>query len=361
MKQITTALLVLALFPLAHAQTAEPKPSAPKPAQVQTATLGDVVVYPEREAPAVVRARNTSRLAAETSGQVLRWTAEAGTTVRRGQVLVQLDPRDADLALQQAQAGLQSAQTRLNLAREQLRRAQDLVGKGFFSREALSQREAEVALAEADVQSSNVQLAAARRQKEKTTIRAPFDAQVSERTVQVGETVAPGTPAYVLVETGNPELQATVGPADVLSLQGKTPSTPSPAEVQAEFSAEGRTYPVRLLRVGTVVQSPARTRSAWFGFGDMAPAPGTSGTLRWRESQPHAAPALMVRRGDGLGIFVLDSQQTTRFVLLPDAQEGRAAPLPPDLGPQVQVVIQGQAALRDGQRVQASGTAAAPR
>ncbi|MFC7433101.1 efflux RND transporter periplasmic adaptor subunit [Hydrogenophaga bisanensis] len=350
MKRITAALLVLALTPIIHAQPAASPAAAESLPQVQTASVKDVTVYPEREAPAVVRARNTSRLAAETAGQVLRWTAEAGTSVRRGQVLVQLDPRDADLALQQAQAALQSAQTRLKLAGEQLRRARELVAQGFISREALSQRETETALAQADAASARAQLASAQRQKDKTTLRAPFDAQVSERLVQVGETVAPGTPAYVLVETGNPELQATIGASDAQSLQER------PA---AEFLADGRIFPVKVLRVGSVVQSPARTRLAWFGFPEAAPAPGTSGTLRWRESQPHIAPALMVRRGGTLGIFVMTQAQGAQFVPLPGAQEGRAAPLPAAVGQDARVVIQGQYALKDGQQLKTTHPAAA--
>ena len=68
--------------------------------------------------------------------------------------------------------------------------------------------------------------------------------------------------------------------------------------------------------------------------------------LRWRDPQPHIPAALMVRRGDALGIFVRQGQQA-RFIGLPGAQEGRAVAtqLPPD----TLVVVRGQAALTDGQ------------
>ena len=73
---------------------------------------------------------------------------------------------------------------------------------------------------------------------------------------------------------------------------------------------------------------------------------GSSGVLRWRDPQPHIPAALLVRRGSDLGIFVRQGQQA-RFVALPRAQEGRAAPT--DLPPATLVVVRGQAALSDGQ------------
>lgn len=355
MKRFTSVLFLMACLQggVTLAQTSMTANASPSSLPtVQVRPLAEVTVQPEREAPAQVQARNTARVAAEAAGTVLRWSAEAGTSVRRGQVLVQVDPRDADLALQQAQAGLQAAQARLALAREQARRARDLVAQGFFSQEALAQRETEVALIEAELQSARTQEAVARRQKDKATVRSPFDGQVSERLVQVGESVSPGTPVYVLVESGADELQATLGASDAESLR----SGGAPV-----FIANGQNHPVQLLRIAGVVQSPARTRAAWLSFEQGAPAPGTHGTLRWRDQRPHMPAALMVRRTDRLGVFVLDDQQIARFVPLPGAQEGRASPLPADFSARQGVVTQGQAALQDGMRVLTRSQPAATR
>ncbi|OYX60757.1 MAG: hypothetical protein B7Y96_01520 [Comamonadaceae bacterium 32-67-11] len=318
---------------------------------VQTARLDSVWLQPERSAAATVLARNESRLSAEVGGRVLSWGADVGATVRRGDLLLQIDPTDHELALQRAQAGRDAAMSRLQLGLAQLQRARDLVAQGFFSKEALTQRETEVALQQADLASAEAQLRSARRQLERTRVLAPFAGTVVQRTAQVGETVAPGTPLFVLAESGAAEVQAHVPPAEVPGLRraGAWQFQPQGSEL---------THPLRLLRVSATVQAANRTQTVRLGWAEAAAPgtdpgaatgtapPGSSGVLRWRDPQPHIPAALMVRRGDALGIFVRQGQQA-RFIGPPGAQEGRAVAtqLPPD----TLVVVRGQAALTDGQ------------
>jgi len=324
--------------------------TVPTRTSVGVARLDTVWIQPEREAPASVIARNESRLSAEVSGTLLRWTADVGAQVARGQVLVQIDPRDAELAVQRAQAALDATQARLKLAQAQLQRSRDLVAQGFFSQEALAQRETEVTLVQTEVSASRAQLATAQRQLAKTTLRAPFAGSVKERLAQTGEAVAPGSVLYVLSESGAAELQATLSPADVPGLR---------AGSELRFVASGETVPVKLLRVGSTLSAPARTQMARLAFdttdASAAPPAGTSGTLRWRESRPHLPPALMVRRNGGLGVFVQQgsgAQATARFVAISGAQEGRASALPAALGAETIVVVNGQAALQQGAAIE---------
>lgn len=326
-------------------------------ATVGVAPLSSLWLQPERDAPAQVLARNESRLAAETAGTLLRWTADVGAQVQRGQLLAQIDPRDAELGVQRAQAALTASQARLKLAQAQLQRARDLVAKGFLSQEALAQRETEVALLLSDISANQAQLAIVRRQLAKTTLRAPFAGSVKERLAQTGEAVAPGSVLYVLTETGAQEVSATLSPADVAGLR---------AASEIRLDAAGASHALRLLRVGATVAAPARTQVARLAFvqADGAPPAGSSGTLRWRESQPHIPPELMVRRGAQLGIFVQQgsgTDATARFVALPGAQEGRATPLPTAAGltAATRVVMRGQAALQSGQAIEAQAPAQA--
>ena len=356
----TTTLAAALLFGLLSAspalgQTASTQTAstaAPAAAtSVQTARLDSVWLQPERSAAATVLARNESRLSAEVGGRVLSWGADVGATVRRGHLLLQIDPTDHELALQRAQAGRDAAMSRLQLGLAQLQRARDLVAQGFFSKEALTQRETEVALQQAELASAEAQLRSARRQLERTRVLAPFAGTVVQRTAQVGETVAPGTPLFVLAESGAAEVQAHVPPAEVPGLRraGAWQFQPQGSEL---------THPLRLLRVSATVQAANRTQTVRLGWAEAAAPgtdpgaatgtapPGSSGVLRWRDPQPHIPAALMVRRGDALGIFVRQGQQA-RFIGLPGAQEGRAVAtqLPPD----TLVVVRGQAALTDGQ------------
>jgi RND family efflux transporter MFP subunit len=323
------------------------EPAAPARTTVETSPLDQVWLMPRREAPANVVARNESRLAAEVSGTLLRWGADVGATVKRGELLAQIDPRDYELAVQRAQASLNASQARLKLAQSQLQRSRELVAQGFFSQEALAQRETEVALVLTEVNSARAQLASEQRQLAKTTLHAPFAGTVRERMAQTGETVAPGTVLYVLVESGFNEVNATLSPADVAGLRNAT-------DVQLQ-TREGL-FPVRLLRVAATVTAPARTQTARLAFVDTTntPAAGTSGTLRWQEQQPHLPPSLMVRRNGALGVFVAQgagAQATARVVAVPGAQEARATPVTASLGDKVRVVVRGHEALQNGQAV----------
>lgn len=325
--------------------TAAALAQAPDAPSVTAARLDSVWLQPERDAPASVMPRNTSRLSAEVSGTLLRWTADVGASVARGQLLAQIDPRDAELAVQRAQAALDAAQARAQLAQSQLQRSRELVAQGFFSQEALAQRETELALAQADQSAQRAQLATAQRQLAKTRLTAPFAATVQERLAQTGEAVAPGTVLYVLTESGAAELQASVNPGEAAGLQQAS---------DLRFEAAGQRVPVRLLRISPNVSAPARTQLVRLAFtGDPLPA-GTSGTLRWREPRPHIAPSIMVRRGNRLGVFVVRDaagSTTARFVALPGAQEGRASPVPEALDANTSIVVQGQAMLQDGMAV----------
>lgn len=356
----TACALILALpLPAAWAQTTPAAPSAAPPnaaasarVSVNARPLESVWLKPLREAPADVVARNESKLSAEVSGSVLRWTADVGASVKKGELLVQIDPRDYELAEQRARASLDAARSRLALAQAQLQRSRELVAQGFFSREALAQRETDVALVQAEVRSANAELATAQRQLAKTRLVAPFAGTVRERSAQTGEAVAPGTVLYVLVEEGHNELNATLAPGDVAGLRQ--------AEGLMLHTREGQ-FPVRLLRVSSAVAAPARTQVARLAFADAtsAPAAGISGTLRWQEPQPHLPPQLLVRRNGALGVFVVQgegAQASARFVPVPGAQESRATPVPASLPGSARVVVRGQEALQSGQGIVVSDT-----
>ena len=316
----------------------QPPSNAASAPGIKTQPFEQVALHPQREAPATVVPHNEARLSAEVPGRVLRWTVDTGGTVRRGALLVELDATDHRLARDRAAAAVQASQARLMLAQQQLQRARELVDEGFFSREALNARETEVQLVRTELASNRAQLASARNALAKTRITAPFDASVSERLAQTGEFVAAGTPLYVLTQTDAAEVSAQVVLADVASLR---------ASEQLAFVGSDGSVPLKLLRVASTVSQPARTVEVRLAP-QAAAVVGSAGQLRWRDPRQHLPAALLVQRERRLGVFVVEAGKA-KFVPLPDAQEGRAAPV--SLPPQAQVVVSGQAALRDGQAV----------
>lgn len=313
--------------------------NGPPAVRVETAPLASRVVHPRREAPAQVVARNQSRISAEIAAVVREISADVGQAVAAEAPLARLDDRDTRLALRQVMAERDGLRARLELAQRQLDRARELESNNFIATEAVNQRSAEVVSLRAELNAVEARVAVAQRQLDKTVVRAPYDAVVSARSAQVGELTSPGAPLFTLVQRGDEEVHADI-PAE------RAGSLLSAARIV--FVSDGPEHVVELVRVSPVISGDTRTRAARLRFVERPPAIGTDGRLRWADPAPHLPPALIVRRGDVLGAFTVRDGRA-RFVALPGAQEGRAAPvaLPPD----TPIVVSGQAALRDGDPV----------
>jgi RND family efflux transporter MFP subunit len=325
--------------PVAMAQVASP-PS------VSTAAAATVHMFPERDAPAVAVARNESRISAEIAARIAAIDVEVGQTVARGAVVVRLEAADAQLAVAQAEAALNSARARLALAESQLARARELQKQEFISPEALTQRETETAVVRADVATAEAALRSAQRTLEKTVIRAPFAGVVMSRPGQVGEIAQPGAPLLVLKDAAPPEVTSPI-PADLAAGLGP--------KVAFEFVEPNARHPLRLLRVSPAVQTSTRTREARLVFVGHAPPAGTEGRLHWRDPRPHLPAELIVQRArngeTSFGVFVVEGGKA-KFVPIAGAQAGRPAASP--LAANAQVVVDGQAALQDGQSIDAA-------
>lgn len=333
------AIVAAAAAALLLAACGEDKAAAPAVSPGPTfafAAVGEIALRPERSAPAAVIGRNEARLSAEVAATVLALPADVGAVVRRGEVVARLDPRDAALALERAEAALAQAAARHAQARAQLERARALREKNFYSAEALTLRETEQAAATADLRAATAQRDTARRTLDKHTLRAPFDAVVRARSGQVGELAAPGAPLLTLVDTTELQLAAQLQPRDAELLA---------AAGELAFVADDKRHAVRLLRVSPALNRDSRSVEVRLAFAAAPPPAGLEGRLTWRDPRPHLPAELLVRRDGRYGVFLAAAGQA-RFHVLPQAQEGR--PAPTDLPADAQVVTRGRHALQEG-------------
>ena len=179
--------------------------------QAQVVPMEDVLLVAGQVKPAV-----TIDLRAEASGIVEFVAVKEGDRVSVGQELVRLDSKLAQSSVDQAeanlrQAELQDAAVRLDLdedalevRRRNLERAQKLHEQGLLPRDQLEQRELEfrsasraVERAKRSIESSQARITQARAAVDQartqllhTSIRAPFDAFVMRRNVEVGSGVS---------------------------------------------------------------------------------------------------------------------------------------------------------------------------
>jgi RND family efflux transporter MFP subunit len=142
-----------------------------------------------------VEPRTESTLIPQVSGQIVAISPSfrEGGFFEEGDVLVTLDPRDYELAIASAEAQVAQAESALE---QELAQAKVVEGDWrMLGREApeLGLRKPQIAAARATVLSARAQLERARFDLERTRIRAPYDGQVLEKNVDVGQFVSPGT------------------------------------------------------------------------------------------------------------------------------------------------------------------------
>lgn len=154
--------------------------------------------------PVMIRSQGTvqptirNALVPEVAGKVtdISTSFQVGGRFRAGDVLLEIDRRDYQIALTQAVANLAQANAQLQEQSALAQRAQaewDSLGRrGTPS--ALTLREPQLAAASANRDAAQAQVERAQLDLERTQLVAPYDGIVSERQVNPGQFVTRGTP-----------------------------------------------------------------------------------------------------------------------------------------------------------------------
>jgi len=205
-----------------------PAPPPPPPtAAVEVADITHVV-----QAAGIVQARTKVDVGAQVTGQVRTLHVQLGQTVRKGELLVSLDPELARNDVQQAEAGLaqqeamlESRRIDLAQARREAERQRKLMGGEATSRAEAEKAEADLAKLEADVRGQTAQvgklradLGSAKLRLGYTQILAPTDGDVVSIAVQEGQTVnaQQSSPTLLtLAQLDTVTIKAQVAEADV--------------------------------------------------------------------------------------------------------------------------------------------------
>jgi RND family efflux transporter MFP subunit len=184
------ALATLASFAASCGSTSKPPPPRPK---VVVSHPVDREVSEWDEYTARLEAVDFVEIRPRVSGYLQAVAFKEGTTVKKGDLLFQIDPRPYEAVLHRTEGDLAVANARLQLARTKLDRANKLVGRDAISREEADTRAAEARQAEAGLQAAGAAVDAARLDVEFTQIRAPITGRVSRKLVTEGNLVTGGT------------------------------------------------------------------------------------------------------------------------------------------------------------------------
>ena len=141
----------------------------------------------------VVEPLATVEVKSKASGEILELFVETGDYVEEGALLVHIDPRTVRNRLAQAEAALKAAQSRRKISVSQMERAERLIKNGTFTEADHEQAALELANAEAQVVSTEVEVENARIAVDDTEIRAPVTGTVIMKPVEKGQVISSPT------------------------------------------------------------------------------------------------------------------------------------------------------------------------
>ena len=125
---------------------------------------------------------------------------EDGAKVNEGDLLFTLDSRQIDAQIEQAEGVLAKDQAQLEGAQRDLRRFNDLVGKGATTQVNVDNARTQSDILTGTIKADQAALDNLKVQKSYTTIRAPFSGRISAANVKIGNFVRPAdtTPLAVI-------------------------------------------------------------------------------------------------------------------------------------------------------------------
>lgn len=162
--------------------------NAPVPVTAVAVKQQDVPIY--LTALGTVQALNTVNVRPQVSGQLLKLTFDEGHEVKQGSVIARIDPRIYQAQYDQAVSKLKQDQAQLGTARDNLTRYQNLIQKGYISKQDLDTQRNTVQQLQAAVAGDKANMRNAKVQLDYTDVIAPITGLAGIRQVDPGNIVS---------------------------------------------------------------------------------------------------------------------------------------------------------------------------
>lgn len=332
------------LTPLVRAATVQPAGSA------------------TRSFTGTVAARVQSDLGFRVSGKVLERLVDVGQTVKRGQLLMRLDPVDLKLASRAQQEAVAAARARATQAREEELRYRDLKGTGAISASAYDQTKAAADAAQAQLSAAEAQSEVARNANRYTELAADVDGTVLETLVEPGQVVNAGQVVVRVAQAGRRE--AVVQLPETLR-----PAIGSVGQATL-FGKDGGAVTAKLRQLSDAADRLTRTFEARYVLeGELANAPlGATVTVHIADGKAANKGSVQVPigalfdAGKGPGVWIVSGDPAKAHwqpVAVEHLDDDRAQ-VTGQLKQGDQVVALGAHLLREGEQVRVAAVAAAP-
>lgn len=226
--------LCLAVVLLAGCQ--EKQKMTPPPHQVKVAEVSRCEVPIFQDYVGHLQANISVDVMAQVSGILVGQHFEEGSDVKKGDLLLTIDPRPYEAALAKAHAGLSQAEASLSFAEEKIQRYAKLLEEEFVSKLDYDQYDTNRLTAEAEVEAKAAELWDSQINLGYCYIRAPMDCTTGVLKVKPGNYVDQNadTPLTVLNQIQPILVNFTIPEDDLLSLQMAGASNPLTLEITVD-------------------------------------------------------------------------------------------------------------------------------
>jgi len=400
----TIVLICMVAFLAGSSSCGKKEEKAPEKAAVVNGVRVEAVKASSQEdfyeAAATVRSKTTSVLSSRIMGYIVAIHVREGDRVRAGQLLVEIDNREAAAQLRRAQAGLREAQEMLqetermiqanesaktaaeaeqSLAASTFNRYQALVERKSVSQQEFDEVQARYRGKTAEVERVQEMLRSMQAKREQVLaridqakagisqaqiavdygrIQSPIQGVVTQKHGELGVLAAPGTPLLTLEDDTRYRLEATVEESKLgrirlgdsvritINALGDQEWTGRVGEVQPTADPASRSSLVKIdLPDSLIEKAPGKIlRSGLYGKARFAVGKKEIITI------PHKA---IFQRGQLLQIFVVDSSQTARLRLIKTGKiYGERIEVLSGLGEGDKIIVEGVERVNDGNRIE---------
>jgi membrane fusion protein, multidrug efflux system len=397
-------LICMVAFLAGFSSCGKREEKAPEKVAAVTGVKVEIVkTFPQEDfydATATVRSKTTSVLSSRIMGYIVAIHVREGDRVRAGQLLVEIDNRDAAAQLNKAQAGLREALEMLqetermiqangsaktaveaeqSLAASTFNRYQALLERKSVSQQEFDEVQARYRAKTAEVERAKEMLMSVQAKKEQVLARidqakaeisqaqisvdygrilSPLQGVVTQKQAEVGVLAAPGAPLLTLEDEVRYRLEATVEESKlgkirlgdsvrvIIDALGDQEMRGRVGEVQPTADPASRSSVVKIdLPESMIKKAPGRIlRSGLYGKARFAVGKKEIITI------PHKA---IFQRGQLVQVFVVDSSQMARLRLIKTGKiYGERIEVLSGLGQGEKIIVEGVERVNDGNRVE---------
>ncbi|WP_224360438.1 efflux RND transporter periplasmic adaptor subunit [Hyalangium versicolor] len=207
-----------------------------------------------------IEARTKIELKSKVAGQVTQVLAEEGARVKKGELLLTLDPTDFQRDMERAEAELTQVKIDIDYSKTVLERATSGAEMSVVPQAEFDKAKHDYAAKDVTVKLAQITLAAAQQRLRDTKIGSPIDGTVVERNIEPGEVVTPGVestcdgkPLLTVADLSSLIVKVDLNQIDVVKVRIGTTAT---LTIEA---LPGKTYEAKVSKIAPAsVRLPGR-------------------------------------------------------------------------------------------------------